>query len=102
MLEFRHGCQHFFVQVWLAFPVQRRPAGPRNRKLPRCNNGDFREVLVGELVALAVTVRPQQGLEHRGDDLVPFLARHVAVEIPLLRSGCCSFRQLVHRLLLHP
>ena len=62
---------------------------------------DFREVLVLELVALAVTVRPQQGLEHRGDDFVPVLARHVAVEIPLLRSGCCPFRQLVHHLLLH-
>ena len=28
------NCQHILFQVWLAFPVQRLLAGPRNRKLP--------------------------------------------------------------------
>ena len=45
MLEFGHGCQHIFVQVWLAFPVQRRPAGPRNRKLSCWDTGDLRGIL---------------------------------------------------------
>ena len=85
LLEFRHGIQHLFAQVWLPCALHQRLAGAGPHQDVHWHSGSSCEILVGQLVAPVVTVGPQQGLHHGGDGLVPVLARHVAVVRALLR-----------------
>ena len=84
LLEFRHGTQHLFAQVWLAFALHQRLAGAGPDQDVHGHSSSSGEILVGQLVAPVVAERPQQGLHHGADGLVPVLARHVAVVRPCL------------------
>ena len=84
LLEFRHGAQHFLAQIWLAFPLLHQLAGAGSNQDVHGHSGSSCEILVGQLDAPVFTERPQQGLHHVADGLVPVLARHVAEVRPFL------------------
>ena len=84
LLELRHGTQNLLAQVWLPPALHQLLAGAGPNQDVHGHSGSSCEVLVGQLVALVVTVGPQQGLQHGADGLVPVLARHVAEERPFL------------------
>ena len=45
----------------------------------------FKTMFIGRLVAFLLTLKAHQGLHNCADGLIPFLARHVAVEGYFLR-----------------